>query len=308
MFSLKILTKARSSLQCVEQTSCVERMVWLSYKPYDHLYTYRIPRSCRIISKTSLQIPSHVVPKRNLSICYVAADDDDNTMDLQKTSNPMTEIPENASMETTEAKDPLTSGVVIGFVLLLCTGNMQAVIDLLKNGEGIIPGFFKMIIDHVKGVMLRENFPIGHIIKIDDKDELVGRITEKDIHSTTILGPELRPIKVPNKFFEEKKVENLTMAIGHRIKHNHVFKLADSKKLKAVEDELCKMMRDNHKHVLLAKRSPFCDMEVKGIKVHVSFGCYVKKMEEDELKAMKNQILFNAMDITKKHGLENCAE
>ncbi|CAI9279534.1 unnamed protein product [Lactuca saligna] len=150
-------------------------MVWLSYKPYDHLYTYRIPGSCRIISKTSLQIPSHVLPKRNLSICYVAADDDDNTTDFQKTSNPMTEILENASMETTEAKDPLTSGVGIGFVLLLCTGNMQAVIDLLKNAEGIIPGFFKMIIDHIKSVMLRENFPIGHIIKIDDKDELVDQ-------------------------------------------------------------------------------------------------------------------------------------
>lgn len=31
---------------------------------------------------------------------------------------------------------------------------------------GIIPGFFKMIIDHIKGVMITENFPIGHIIKV----------------------------------------------------------------------------------------------------------------------------------------------
>lgn len=68
------------------------------------------------------------------------------------------------------------------------------------------------------------------------------------------------------------------MAIGHRIKYDQYFKLADSKKIKAVQDELCKMMRDNHKHVLLDKRSPFCDMEVKGIKLQVSFGCYVNKM------------------------------
>lgn len=76
-----------------------------------------------------------MLPKRNLSICCVAADDDTNTTDLE-TSNPMTDIPENASMESTEVKDPVTLGVVIGFVLLLCTGNMEALIDLLKKGEG----------------------------------------------------------------------------------------------------------------------------------------------------------------------------
>lgn len=46
------------------------------------------------------------------------------------------------------------------------------------------------------------------MLQIDDKDELVGQITHKDIYFTTIMGPELRPIKIPNKFLEEK-VSNL---------------------------------------------------------------------------------------------------
>ncbi|KEH18821.1 putative mechanosensitive ion channel MscS, LSM domain-containing protein [Medicago truncatula] len=143
-------------------------------------------------------------------------------------------------------------------------------------------------------------FSIGDTIKAGS---IEGQVVEIGLTSTSLLSPEKFPIIVPNSFFSSQVIVNKSRAEYRAILTKIPLQTEDFSKIPHIANDVKGMLTSNAK-VFLEKDVPCCFLSrIESKYAELTLGYNLKNMRKDELYSAEQDILLQAVQIIKNHGV-----
>ncbi|KAG5036959.1 hypothetical protein AAZX31_07G064700 [Glycine max] len=143
-------------------------------------------------------------------------------------------------------------------------------------------------------------FSIGDTIKAGS---IEGQVVEMGLTSTSLLSSEKFPVIVPNSFFSSQVIVNKSRAEYLAIITKIPLQTEDLSKIPPISDDVKSMLRSNAK-VFLGKDVPYCFLSrIESSYAELTLGYNLKHMRKDELYSAEQDILLQAVQIIKNHGV-----
>ncbi|OIW17371.1 hypothetical protein TanjilG_22483 [Lupinus angustifolius] len=143
-------------------------------------------------------------------------------------------------------------------------------------------------------------FSIGDTIKAGSVE---GQVMEMGLTTTSLLSAEKFPVIVPNSFFSSQVIVNKSRAEYHAIITKIPLQIEDLSKIPQISDDVKTMLRSNAK-VFLGKDVPYCFLSrIESSFAELTLGYNLKHMRKDELYSAEQDVLLQAVQIIKNHGV-----
>ncbi|KAL2336010.1 hypothetical protein Fmac_010456 [Flemingia macrophylla] len=143
-------------------------------------------------------------------------------------------------------------------------------------------------------------FSIGDTIKAGS---IEGQVVEMGLTTTSLLSSEKFPVIVPNSFFSSQVIVNKSRAEYRAIITKIPLQTEDLSKIPQISDDVKSMLRSNVK-VFLGKDVPYCFLSrIESSYAELTLGYNLKHMRKDELYSAEQDILLQAVQIIKNHGV-----
>ncbi|KAL2336014.1 hypothetical protein Fmac_010460 [Flemingia macrophylla] len=121
--------------------------------------------------------------------------------------------------------------------------------------------------------------------------------------TTSLLSSEKFPVIVPNSFFSSQVIVNKSRAEYRAIITKIPLQTEDLSKVPQISDDVKSMLRSNAK-VFLGKDVPYCFLSrIESSYAELTLGYNLKHMRKDELYSAEQDILLQAVQIIKNHGV-----
>ncbi|XP_058754308.1 mechanosensitive ion channel protein 1, mitochondrial-like [Vicia villosa] len=143
-------------------------------------------------------------------------------------------------------------------------------------------------------------FSIGDTIKAGS---IEGQVLEIGLTSTSLLSPEKFPVIVPNSFFSSQVIVNKSRAEYRAIITKIPLQIEDLSRISEISNDVKSMLTSNAK-VFLGKDVPYCFLSrVESSFAELTLGYNLKHMRKDEFYAAEQDILLQAVQVIKNHGV-----
>ncbi|KAK7349496.1 hypothetical protein VNO77_06910 [Canavalia gladiata] len=143
-------------------------------------------------------------------------------------------------------------------------------------------------------------FSIGDTIKAGS---IEGQVVEMGLTTTSLLSAEKFPVIVPNSFFSSQVIVNKSRAEYRAIMTKIPLQTEDLSKIPQISDDVKSMLRSNAK-LFLGKDVPYCFLSrIESSYAELTLGYNLKNMSRDELYSAEQDILLQAVQIIKNHGV-----
>ncbi|KAI5421833.1 mechanosensitive ion channel protein 1, mitochondrial [Lathyrus oleraceus] len=143
-------------------------------------------------------------------------------------------------------------------------------------------------------------FSIGDTIKAGS---IEGQVLEIGLTSTSLLSPEKFPVIVPNSFFSSQVIVNKSRADYRAIITKIPLQIEDLSKIPQISNDVKSMLTSNAK-VFLGKDVPYCFMSrIESSFAELTLGYNLKHMRKHEFYAAEQDILLQAVQVIKSHGV-----
>lgn len=143
-------------------------------------------------------------------------------------------------------------------------------------------------------------FSIGDTIKAGS---IEGQVVEVGLTTTSLLSSEKFPVIVPNSFFSSQVIVNKSRAEYRAIITKIPLQTEDLSKIPEISDDVKSMLRSNTK-VFLGKDVPYCFLSrIESSYAELTLGYNLKQMGRDELYSAEQDILLQAVQIIRNHGV-----
>ncbi|MED6149067.1 U2 snRNP complex subunit msl1 [Stylosanthes scabra] len=143
-------------------------------------------------------------------------------------------------------------------------------------------------------------FSIGDTIKAGSVE---GQVVEMGLTTTSLLSTEKFPVIVPNSFFSSQVIVNKSRAECRAIVSKIPLQVEDLSKIPQLSEDIKSMLR-SHAKVFLGKEVPYCFLSrVESSYAELTVGYNLKHMRKDELFAAEQDVLLNAVQVIKNHGV-----
>ncbi|RDX84481.1 Mechanosensitive ion channel protein 1, mitochondrial, partial [Mucuna pruriens] len=143
-------------------------------------------------------------------------------------------------------------------------------------------------------------FSIGDTIKAGSVE---GQVVEVGLTTTSLLSTEKFPVIVPNSFFSSQVIVNKSRAEYRAIITKIPLQTEDLSKIPQISDDVKNMIRSNVK-VFLGTDVPYCFLSrIESSYAELTLGYNLKHMLRHELYSAEQDILLQAVQIIKNHGV-----
>ncbi|KAE9615805.1 hypothetical protein Lal_00017777 [Lupinus albus] len=143
-------------------------------------------------------------------------------------------------------------------------------------------------------------FSIGDTIKAGSVE---GQVMEMGLTTTSLLSAEKFPVIVPNSFFSSQVIVNKSRAEYRAIITKIPLHIEDLSKIPQISDDVKSMLRSNAK-VFIGKDVPYCFLSrIESSFAELTLGYNLKHMRKDELFSAEQDVLLQAVQIIKNHGV-----
>lgn len=143
-------------------------------------------------------------------------------------------------------------------------------------------------------------FSIGDTIKAGS---IEGQVVEMGLTTTSLLSAEKFPVIVPNSLFSSQVIVNKSRAEYRAIITKIPLQIEDLSKIPQISGDVKNMLTSNAK-VFLGKDVPYCFLSrVESSYAELTLGYNLKHMRKDELYSAEQDILLQAVQIIKNHGI-----
>ncbi|CAI8607572.1 unnamed protein product [Vicia faba] len=130
-----------------------------------------------------------------------------------------------------------------------------------------------------------------------------GQVLEIGLTSTSLLSPEKFPVIVPNSFFSSQVIVNKSRADYRAIITKIPLQIEDLSKIPQISNDVKSMLASNAK-VFLGKDVPYCFLSrIESSFAELTLGYNLKHMRKDEFYAAEQDILLQAVQVIKNHGV-----
>ncbi|KAF5185905.1 Mechanosensitive ion channel protein 1 protein [Thalictrum thalictroides] len=142
-------------------------------------------------------------------------------------------------------------------------------------------------------------FSVGDTIKAGS---LEGKVVEMGLTTTSLLNAEKFPIIVPNSLFSSQGIVNRSRAQWRAMETKIPVSINNLEKISQISDDIKSMLKSNSK-IFLGEEVPYCFLRIESTYPELVFGCNLRQMSKDELYSSKQDILLQAIQIIKEHGV-----
>ncbi|KAK7389914.1 hypothetical protein VNO78_25211 [Psophocarpus tetragonolobus] len=143
-------------------------------------------------------------------------------------------------------------------------------------------------------------FSIGDTIKAGS---IEGQVVEMGLTTTSLLSSEKFPVIVPNSFFSSQVIVNKSRADYRAIITKIPLQTECLSKIPQISDDVKSMLNSNAK-VFLGKDVPYCYLSrIESSYAELTLGYNLKQMRRHELYSAEQDILLQAVQIIKNHGV-----
>ncbi|KAJ8900631.1 hypothetical protein K2173_025408 [Erythroxylum novogranatense] len=143
-------------------------------------------------------------------------------------------------------------------------------------------------------------FSLGDRIKAGS---IEGQVVEMGLTTTSLLNAEKFPVLVPNSLFSSQVIVNKSRAQCHTMVAKIPLTVDDLDKIPHISNDIANMLKLNPK-VFLETEAPYCFLSrVESSFAEMTLGFNLKHMKKEELYSTQQDILLQAVEIVKKHGV-----
>ncbi|XP_054782421.1 mechanosensitive ion channel protein 1, mitochondrial-like [Prosopis cineraria] len=153
-----------------------------------------------------------------------------------------------------------------------------------------------------------EPFTIGDTIKGCEKSDLAGsvegEVIEMGVTSTSLVNAEKLTVVVPNSFFCSQVVVIKSRVEWHSMMSKITVRIEAINRISRITDDI-KSMLATSPMVLSGKGDPYCYLSrIETSYAELTLGYNLKHMGKDEMRGAEQDIVGEAVEITKRHAAE----
>lgn len=203
--------------------------------------------------------------------------------------------------------------IIVLFVAILLlmeiTGRSISTIIAFGGIGGLAIAFAsqEVIANFFSGLMiyLTHPFGVGDWINLKEKN-IEGHVEEIGWYMTRVRTLEKRPMYVPNAIFSKVVVETPSRMSHREIKEVIHLRFHDMKSVKAITEDIAKMLED-HKDVDNEQKISVTLTGFGPYSLDILVNAYVTIIDSEEFAQLKQELLFLIIDILHAHGAEMAA-